>query len=105
MTTPTNIDSILSVPDHLLAEPAAPSRVPSRTSQTSNSRPTDIQYKYVPIRQATAAQHTAAANNIDSAEILRELGLNNTVTSPPRRYNPPPEKLDPSPQRRDQARR
>lgn len=71
---------------------------------------TDSRYSYVPLRHTTVSSvaHSIDRNktpvndnyNTDTSDIIRELGLNNTETSPPRWYNPPPEKLDPSPDKR-----
>lgn len=68
--------------------------------------PSDIRYQYLPLRDTnnqtshgSSRPLTATTNQYrsDSANLIKELGLDSTVTSPPRRYNPPPEKLDPSP--------
>lgn len=69
---------------------------------------TESRYSYVPLRNIAPSSLSGARNrmptashcNTDTSDIIRELGLDNTETSPPRWYNPPPEKLDPSPDRR-----
>lgn len=73
---------------------------------------TDIgsRYSYVPLHRAAISTTHSIDNSVtpvasnythetDTSDIIRELGLDNTETSPPRWYNPPPEKLDPSPDR------
>ena len=68
---------------------------------------TESRYSYVPLRRASALSldrnKTPTNCNTDTSDIIRELGLDNTETSPPRWYNPPPEKLDPSPDRQPYA--
>lgn len=125
VVTPTNIntDSILSVPEQLLNEslsirPSSQasttinnnqpgvrelySRVDTTQSDRQTPQPTlDSKFSYVPLRQSAASQsRNRTPTNTDTSSIIRELGLDNTETSPPRWYNPPPEKLDPSPPRR-----
>jgi len=67
---------------------------------------TDSKYSYVPLRHATLSSIVSVERNrtplstySTSDKIIRELGLHNTETSPPRWYNPPPEKLNPTPEK------
>ncbi|XP_067942867.1 centrosomal protein of 152 kDa-like [Watersipora subatra] len=69
---------------------------------------TESRYSYVPLRNLAisssfgpdrVASLASSICNTDSSTIIRELGLDNTETSPPRWYNPPPVKLTPSPDR------
>lgn len=127
VVTPTNVntDSILTVPERLLNESLSirptsqassvnmnnhqlppVSDLYSRVDMTQSDRITpqptlDSRYSYVPLRHASTASRGKTPTNTDTSSIIRELGLDNTETSPPRWYNPPPEKLDPSPPRRE----
>lgn len=67
------------------------SKVPASQSNghVTSSRP--------PVNHVRTTHNAASIG--ESVDIIRQLGLNNTQTSPPRWYNPPPEKLEPSPRR------
>ena len=127
VVTPTNVntDSILTVPEQLLNESLSLRPASRTTTITTNNHhhlndvysqvdvtqsdrltptPTqDSRYNYVPLRHASATSQSRAKTPLttDTSSIIRELGLDNTETSPPRWYNPPPEKLDPSPSRKE----
>lgn len=115
LTAPTHVNTsaILGVPDQLIRETSiAERRISPRNSVAADRaerQPTHSQtesgckYTYTSLQKA-GLQMTQLTTDCrsdctrsQSDEIIRDLGLDNTTTSPPRWYNPPPEKLDPSP--------